>query len=213
MNRRKMNTMENLTLSGRHVRLEPLTLEHVPALVGAASESRATYLYSIVPDGEAAMRTYVEAALAARAAGEHLPFATLRAHDGRVIGTTRFSDLVPWVWPSGDPHQRHDRPDVAEIGHTWLAASAQHTGANTEAKALMLRHAFEVWRVHLVRLRTDRRNLRSRAAIERLGARFEGVLRADRPGVDGTVRDSAFYSITRDEWPTVRDRLSRLARD
>jgi RimJ/RimL family protein N-acetyltransferase len=199
-------------LAGRHVRLEPLTLDHVPALVAAASESRATYLYSIVPDGEDAMRAYVNAALEARAAGEHLPFATVRAMDGHVVGTTRFSDLTPWTWPTGSANQRHGRPDVAEIGHTWLAASAQRTEANTEAKSLMLHHAFDVWEVHLVRLRTDRRNARSRAAIERLGARFEGVLRADRPGVDGTVRDSAFYSITRDEWPSVRDRLAALLR-
>jgi N-acetyltransferase len=205
--------MENLTLAGRHIRLEPLAMEHVPALVAAASESRASYRYSVVPDGEAAMRAYVAAAAEARAAAEHLPFATVRQADGRVIGTTRFSDLTPWTWPDGSPHQREGRPDVAEIGHTWLAASAQRTGANTEAKWLMLRHAFEAWEVHLVRLRTDRRNLRSRAAIERLGARFEGVRRADRPGVDGTVRDSAFYSITRGEWPAVRDRLAALVRD
>ncbi|HVM65694.1 MAG TPA: GNAT family protein [Acidimicrobiales bacterium] len=200
----------NLTLTGRHVRLEPLEMEHVAALVRAAGESRATYGYSVVPEGEDAMRAYVEAALAARAAGEHVPFATVRATDGTVIGSTRFSDVAPWVWPAGSAQQREGRPDVAEIGHTWLAASAQRTGVNTEAKWLMLRHAFEVWEVHLVRLRSDRRNLRSRAAIERLGARFEGVRRADRPGVDGTVRDSAFYSITRDEWPAVRDRLKAL---
>jgi len=205
--------MENLTLAGRHIRLEPLAMAHVPALVAAASESRASYRYSVVPDSEAAMRAYVAAAAEARAAGEHLPFATVRQVDGRVVGTTRFSDLTPWTWPDGSPLQREGRPDVAEIGHTWLAASAQRTGANTEAKWLMLRHAFETWEVHLVRLRTDRRNLRSRAAIERLGARFEGVRRADRPGVDGTVRDSAFYSITRGEWPTVRDRLAALVRD
>jgi RimJ/RimL family protein N-acetyltransferase len=200
----------NLTLAGRHVRLEPLALAHVGALVRAAAESRATYGYSVVPEGEEAMGAYVEAALAARAAGDHVPFATVRAGDGTVIGSTRFSDVAPWAWPSGSAHQRAGRPDVAEIGHTWLAASAQRTGANTEAKWLMLRHAFEVWEVHLVRLRTDRRNLRSRAAIERLGARFEGVRRADRPGVDGTVRDSAFYSIARDEWPAVHHRLQGL---
>ena len=205
--------MDNLTLAGRHVRLEPLTLAHVPALVAAASESRATYLYSVVPEGADAMRAYVETAIDARAAGEHLPFATVRVGDGRVIGSTRFSDVAPWTWPAGSPHQRHGRPDAPEIGHTWLAASAQRTGANTEAKLLMLRHAFEVWDVHLVRLRTDRRNQRSRTAIERLGARFEGVRRADRPGVDGTVRDSAFYSITRDEWPAARDRITRLLRE
>jgi RimJ/RimL family protein N-acetyltransferase len=205
--------MENLTLPGRHVRLEPLTLDHMPALVAAANESRATYLFSVVPDGGDAMRAYIEAALEARAAGEQLPFATVRASDGRVIGSTRFSELTPWVWPPGSPQQRYGRPDVAEIGHTWLAASAQRTGANTEAKSLMLHHAFEVWDVHVVRLRTDRRNLRSRAAIERLGARFEGVRRADRPGADGSVRDSVFFSISRDEWPAVRDRLAGLLRD
>jgi RimJ/RimL family protein N-acetyltransferase len=205
--------MENLTLAGRHVRLEPLALDHLPALVAAASESRASYLYSVVPDGEGAMRAYVEAALEARAAGDQLPFATVRTSDECVIGTTRFSELTPWPWPPGSALQRQGRPDVAEIGHTWLAASAQRTGANTEAKSLMLGHAFEAWEVHLVRLRTDRRNLRSRTAIERLGARFEGVRRADRPGVDGTVRDSAFYSITRAEWPAVRERLGRLLRD
>src|SRR5579862_9275194 len=113
---------DQLTLSGRHVRLEPLAPRHVPALVAAASESRATYLYSVVPDGEEAMRAYVDAAVAARDAGEHVPFATVRLADGAVIGTTRFSDVAPWVWPAGSPHQRHGRPDVAEIGHTWLAA-------------------------------------------------------------------------------------------
>ena len=101
---------------------------------------------------------------------------------------------------------------MAEIGHTWLAASAQRTGINTEAKFLMLRHAFEVWEVHVVRLRSDQRNARSRSAIERLGARFEGVRRADRPGADGTVRDSAFYSISVAEWPAVRDHLGALLR-
>jgi RimJ/RimL family protein N-acetyltransferase len=185
----------------------------VPALVAAASESRAAYLYSVVPDGEEAMRAYVKAALAARAAGEHLPFATVRVPDDRVIGTTRFSDVAPWTWPPGSRLQRRGRPDVAEIGHTWLAAGAQRTAANTEAKSLMLHHAFDVWEVHLVRFRTDRRNLRSRTAIERLGARFEGVHRADRPGVDGTVRDSAFYSITAAEWPAVRDRMAYLLRE
>jgi RimJ/RimL family protein N-acetyltransferase len=129
-----------------------------------------------------------------------------------VLGSTRFAELTPWTWPSGSTHQRHDRPDVTEIGHTWLAASAQRTGVNSEAKSLMLHHAFDVWAVHLVRLRTDRRNVRSRTAIERLGARFEGVRRADRPGIDGTVRDSAFYSITMAEWPEVRQRLATLLR-
>ena len=96
-----MNPMDNLTLAGRRIRLEPLAVDHVPALVAAASESRVSYLYSIVPDGERDMRAYVDAAIDARAAGEHLPFATVRVEDERVIGTTRFSDLTPWVWPEG----------------------------------------------------------------------------------------------------------------
>jgi N-acetyltransferase len=204
--------VDDVVLDGRYVRLEPLAAGHVPALVTAAAESRATYGFSWVPEGEGPMAAYVAEALAARAAGAELPFATVRWADGRVVGTTRFSDTAPWAWPDGSAFQRHDRPDVTEIGHTWLAASAQRTGVNTEAKALMLRHAFEVWEVHVVRLRTDQRNARSRAAIERLGARFEGVRRADRPGADGSVRDSAFYSISRAEWPAVRDRLDALLR-
>jgi N-acetyltransferase len=204
--------MEDLVLSGRYIRLEPLSPDHVPGLVAAASESRATYLFNVVPDGEAAMHAYVAEAVAGREAGDQLPFATVRLTDGRLLGTTRFTELTPWTWPPDSPDQRHDRPDVTEIGHTWLAAGAQRTGVNTEAKSLMLHHAFDEWGVHLVRLRTDRRNDRSRAAIERLGARFEGVRRADRPGVDGTVRDSAFYSITDAEWPEVRRRLAMLLR-
>jgi RimJ/RimL family protein N-acetyltransferase len=204
--------MEDLVLAGRSVRLELLSADHVRGLAAAAAESRDTYLYSVVPDGESAARVYVADALAARAAGDQLPFATVRVSDGRVLGSTRFAELTPWTWPSGSTDQRHDRPDVTEIGHTWLAASAQRSGVNTEAKSLMLHHAFDVWEVHLVRLRTDRRNARSRAAIERLGARFEGVRRADRPAIDGSVRDSAFYSITRAEWPEVQQRLLTLLR-
>jgi N-acetyltransferase len=207
-----LGAVDDVVLTGRYVRLEPLTVDHVPALAAAAAESRANYGFSWVPEGEGPMTAYVEEALAAQAGGDQLPFATVRRADDRVVGTTRFSDVAPWSWPTGSPHQRHDRPDVAEIGHTWLAAGAQRTGINTEAKSLMLHHAFDVWEVHVVRLRSDQRNARSRAAIERLGARFEGVRRADRPGADGTIRDSAFYSISRAEWPAVRDRLGSLLR-
>lgn len=94
-------------------------------------------------------------------------------------------------WPPGSDLHRFDRPDTVEIGSTWLAASAQRQRCNTEAKLLMLTHAFEHWRVHSVSFKTDERNVRSRRAIERLGARFDGVRRADMPGVDGTVRSSA----------------------
>ena len=99
-----------------------------------------------------------------------------------------------------------------DIGATWLAASAQRTRCNTEAKLLMLTHAFDVWRVHRVALKTDERNAASRRAIERLGARFEGVRRADMPGQDGSVRHSAYYSIVLAEWPAVRRRLEDALR-
>ena len=99
--------------------------------------------------------------------------------------------------------QRTEHPDAVEIGSTWLAASAQRTRCNTEAKYLLLSHAFDVWRVHRVSLKTDERNTKSRRAIERLGALFDGVRRADMPGQDGSVRNSAYYSIVPGEWPTV----------
>ena len=103
-------------------------------------------------------------------------------------------------------------PDVCDIGYTWLAGSAQRTPVNTEAKLLMMAHAFEVWQVHRVALQTDVRNKRSWAAIERIGGQLDGILRADRPGADDTVRTSARFSIVADEWPAVKARLAaRLA--
>jgi len=109
---------------------------------------------------------------------------------------------------AGNRHQRGpERPDVVEIGATWLAAAAQRTPINTEAKVLMLTHAFDHWRVHRVSLMTDARNQRSRDAIGRLGARFDGILRAARPASDGVIRDTAAFSILEAEWPAVRANL------
>jgi RimJ/RimL family protein N-acetyltransferase len=105
-------------------------------------------------------------------------------------------------------HQRHGIPDVLDIGFTWLAGSAQRSAVNTEAKLLMMAHAFEVWEVHRVALQTDVRNTRSRSAIERIGGRLDGIMRADRPGSDDTVRTSARYSIVASEWPVVKARLT-----
>ena len=184
-----------------------MTHDHVDALVAAASESRDTYGWTFVPDGRAAMSAYVATAIAGREEDLFTPFVTVRLDDERIVGSTRFL-TERWDWSAADPsRQRDDAPDVVEIGWTWLAASAQRTAINTEAKLLMLTHAFETWDVHRVCLRTDRRNDRSRAAIERLGARLDGIIRGDRPGSDGTVRDSAHYSIVRDEWPAVRQSL------
>ena len=194
-------------LEGRVVRLEPMERHHVDALTEAAAESRETYAWTFVPDGREAMAAYVETAVAGREEDLFTPFVTVRREDGRVVGSTRFL-TERWDWSPSDPgRQRRDTPDVVEIGWTWLAASAQRTPVNTEAKLLMLAHAFETWEVHRVCLRTDRRNERSRNAIERLGASLDGVIRCDRPGSDGTVRDTAHYSIVAAEWPGVRDRL------
>ena len=126
-----------------------------------------------------------------------------------MIGSTRFFDLGYWPWPDG---RQRTGPDTCEIGYTWLSRDAIRTGANTEMKRLMLTHAFEVWQVRSVCLHTDARNQRSRDAMQRIGARFEGILRAHRLGADLNPRDSARFSITAAEWPSVRLRLDELAR-
>jgi RimJ/RimL family protein N-acetyltransferase len=193
-----------VVLEGRHVRLEPLTVAHVPALVDAADEDRTTYRYTLVTDGLDAMTTYVRDALAGRDTGSELPFATCSAATGAVVGATRFLDLDHW--------NGGDVPTAGEIGHTWLAASAQRTAINTEAKLLMLSHAFETWDARRIHFKTDARNERSGAAIIRLGAHLEGVRRAHLPAADGAIRDSAYYSILAAEWPGIRDGLLRRLR-
>lgn len=198
-------------MTGREVALVSLSHEHVGALAAAAAESREHYRYNPVPDGESGARSYVHRALDMHASGQRIPFAIV--WKGRVVGSTSYYDFQPWAWPAQSSLQRIDRPDALEIGFTWLAASAQRTRCNTEAKYLLLRHAFDVWQVHRVSFRTDERNERSRSAIARLGARFEGIRRADMPGVDGTIRNSAFFSILSAEWPEIRAALEgRLAR-
>jgi RimJ/RimL family protein N-acetyltransferase len=209
--------LEPVVLRGPVVVLEPLGPQHLDGLVAAAAEDRATYGYTKVPDGAAAMAAYVDAALADHAAGTALPFAITLAGEGggRVVGTTRLLDLdvldAP-RWPPGSgggvPEGRV--PDVGEVGSTWLAASVQRSAVNTAAKRLVLGHAFDTWGVLRITLKTDARNARSRAAIERLGARFEGIRRAHVLATDGTVRDSAYFSILRDEWPGVRAHLDGL---
>ena len=204
-----MTPLTSLTLEGRHVRLEPLSPDHAEPLLAAASESRATYGLTFVPEDLAGMRRYIDAALADVARGAALPFATVDRNAGRVVGSTRFGHAEYWTWPGPPAEPLPAGPDAIEIGWTWLAASAQRSALNTEAKLLMLGHAFELWRVRRVTLKTDARNARSRAAIERLGAKFDGVLRANMPAADGGVRDTAFYSILPAEWPVVRAGLLR----
>jgi RimJ/RimL family protein N-acetyltransferase len=202
------SVVQPVTLEGAHVRLEPLAPGHVDGLVEAARGSRVPY--TTFPDTPEGMRRYVAAALLDQSAGTSLPFATVERASGRVLGATRFLNIEYWAWPDGNPHQRGaDRPDAVEIGATWLTAAARRTSVNTEAKLVMLRHAFEVWRVHRVRLMTDARNVQSRDAILRLGTRFDGILRAAREGSDGAIRDTAAYSLLEAEWPGVKARLER----
>ena len=204
--------VQPVVLEGRHVRLEPLGVGHARDLLAAASGPRQTYGFTTVPADEPSMGGYIEAALRDQEAGRALPFATVARSTGRVSGSTRFLNIECWSWPPGNPNDRgKDVPDVVEIGATWLAADVQRTAVNTEAKLLMLAHAFEVWRVHRVSLMTDARNERSRRAILRLGARFDGVLRATRPASDGGIRDTAAFSVLEGEWPAVKMQLqSRL---
>ena len=192
-------------LPGSLVRLEPLSAGHVPGLARAAEEDRSAYDWTLVPRaGEVA--GYVAAQLARPGL---TPFAQVRVSDGAPVGCTALWN--PRTWPeSGDLF-------AIEIGWTWLAGSAQQTGINAEAKLLLLTHAFEVLRLARVDLKTDARNQRSRQAIERLGARFEGVLRSwspsHVPGEEGRMRDSAMFSVIAAEWPGVKAHLTaRVAR-
>jgi RimJ/RimL family protein N-acetyltransferase len=212
--RRKLNnvTPDPPILAGSYVRLEPLELRHIDGLVAAAAADPTLYQWSSVPQGRDAVARHIEIALVGRAAGTALPFATVRVADGAVIGSTRLFDVERWAWPEGHPRDGRDLPDVCEIGYTWLTRAAIRTAANTEAKLLMLTHAFEAWQVLRVCLHTDARNERSRAAIERIGGRFEGILRAHRMAADFIARDSARYSIVAKEWPEVKRMLAARLR-
>lgn len=185
------------TLTGRHVRLAPLQPAHADALRAAAADGALwTLRYTSVPGpqpGEA--EAYIATALAQRDAGNALPFAVFDA-DGDLVGSTRFYDIDRGV------------PRV-KLGYTWYAQRAQRTGLNTEAKELLIGHAFDHWNCASVTLETSHENLRSQAAILRLGARRDGVLRAHMRHRDGSLRDTHVFSILRDEWPAVAETLRR----
>ncbi|ROQ67089.1 RimJ/RimL family protein N-acetyltransferase [Streptomyces sp. 840.1] len=202
-------TLEGPVLEGTRVRLEPLAHRHAEDLLGAAREDRSSYRFTWVPGSPAEAEEYVDAQLARAASGKLAPYAQVDRESGRIVGATAYWEPRHWL--------DEDVLSAIEVGYTWLGASAQGTGVNTESKYLLFRHAFETWGVERVDLKTDARNARSRAAIERVGARFEGVLRnwsrSSVPGEDGRLRDSAIFSITAEEWPDVRARLEeRLAR-
>jgi RimJ/RimL family protein N-acetyltransferase len=195
-----MASLDVPLLSGSLVRLEPLSVSHVPDLMEAAEEDRAAYGFTWVPRA-AEVGDYVRAQLGRSGL---TPFAQFRLADGKAVGCTAYWDLR--TWPGRDSLR------AVEIGFTWLAASAQGTGINAEAKLLLLAYAFETLGVARVDLKTDARNERSRRAIAALGARFEGVLRnwsaSWAPGEEGRLRDSAMFSVVTDEWPAVKSSLA-----
>jgi RimJ/RimL family protein N-acetyltransferase len=187
--------LEPVTLKGRHARLVPMTREHVPGLWKAASDPELWRWITSQVHSEDDMRRYVEAALATQAQGTTLPFVTMDAATGQVTGSTRFANA--------------EGPRV-EIGWTWIARPWQRTALNTEAKYLMLRHAFETLGALRVELKTDALNARSRAAILRIGALEEGVLRKHAITENGRVRDTVYFSVLDDEWPQVKARLEQM---
>ena len=197
-------------LTGRHVRLEPLNAGHVAGLVRAAATDRSLYQWSPIPQTDIEAQRYVDTAMSWQQAGSAYPFAIVRMQDGIVLGSTRFWNVERWLWPEGHARHGRDLPDVCEIGYTWLSSMAIRTAANTETKRLMLTHAFESWQVLGVSFYTDARNSRSRAALERIGAQYEGILRTHRMAADYTARNSVRYSIVAAEWPVVRRRLDEM---
>lgn len=192
--------VEQVTLTGRHVRLEPLSLTHTPDLAEAGRDEAIWRYMPYAPvRSEADMRAWIEEMLRRQRLGGDLPFAVVHLGSGRAIGATRYMEIQP-------------RNRALEIGGSWYAPEHQRTAANTESKLLLLEHAFERLGAIRVQFKADLRNERSQRAIERLGAVREGVLRNNLIMPDGFVRSSVYYSILADEWPGVKAGLEeRLA--
>ncbi|MGO0790047.1 GNAT family N-acetyltransferase [Herbaspirillum seropedicae] len=183
------------TLQGRHVKLRPLAPDDAPFLLAAASDGELWNLKVTVVPGPNTVEGYLSAALQGRASGTMMPFAIVRQDSGAIVGSTRY-------WKIDGVNRK------LEIGHTWLALSCQRTAINTESKYLLLRHAFETMGCVRVQFQTDELNERSRAAILRLGAVQEGILRNERIMPDGRRRNSVRFSITDEEWPNVKASLA-----
>lgn len=186
-----------VTLTGRRVRLEPLSLAHLDDLAIAGSDPAIWALTIARPADRDGIAAWIRAALSGAAAGTEVPFATIDVGSGRAIGSTRFMAIVP-------EHRR------LEIGWTWVTPSLQRSGANREAKLLQLAHAFEELGANRVEFKTDARNDKSRAALLGIGATFEGVFRNHMIMPAGPLRDSAWYSVIVQDWPAVRARLEGL---
>jgi len=186
-----------ITLEGRHVKLVPMGLHHIDALWAAAQDPKTWEFSSAVIRSADQCRKYVETALAWQSAGTAVPFVTTERASGAVIGSTRFANI-----------DRDNRR--AEIGWTWINPKWWRTAINTEAKYLMLRHAFEVWKCMRVEFKTGHTNVRSQQAIERIGGVREGTLRKHMFQPDGSIRHSVYFSILDDEWPAARQRLEKM---
>jgi N-acetyltransferase len=212
-----MDTSAPLRFTGRFVALDPLDVVHAATLAAVAGNGaghgdgaqRETYAYAPVPQTEDEAAVMIAERLAFQAAGSWIPFVQRRLDDNQIVGTTNFLNLERWNGPTANPTS-------VEIGGTWLSPTAQRSPINTEAKLLLLTHAFETWGVVRVQLKTDKRNERSRAAIERIGATFEGVLRNFQPGQgdvgNGAPRNTAMFSLIATEWPAAKAKLlSRLS--
>jgi RimJ/RimL family protein N-acetyltransferase len=192
--------VEPVTLEGAQVRLEPLALErHWDGLRAVGLDPGLWRWSSVRVASEADLRRYLETALEEQAQGQALPFATVARASGEVAGSTRFLAI-------SEQHRR------VEIGWTWIAVPWRRTAVNTEAKYLMLRHAFETWGCQRVQFNADARNQRSRQAILRLGAREEGTARKHMINADGSVRSTVWFGIVDDEWPAVKARLEEMMR-
>ena len=196
-----MIVLQPATLEGHGVRLEPLTPEHEAALREAATDGTLWQLwFTAVPEPDK-VGAYIETALEGQRSGHMLPWVVRELTSGRIVGSTRYHDIVPAV-------------DRVEIGYTWYAKSWQRTHVNTTCKLLLFQHAFEEIGCKVVGLRTDNFNFASQRAIERLGAKKDGVIRHHQARRDGTVRDSVMFSVLAAEWPDVKRHLQlRLARN
>jgi N-acetyltransferase len=186
--------VEPVTLEGKRIRLAPMTAEHLGALTRAGAFPELWKWTRALADTPELMKEYVDEALASAKEGSALPFVTIDKASGDVIGSTRFGNID------------HGNQRV-EIGWTWITPAFQRTHVNTEAKYLMLRHAFEVWDCVRVELKTDALNQKSRNAMLRMGAKEEGILRKHMVCYDGRFRDTIFYSVLDSEWPEVKRRL------
>ncbi len=187
--------LEPVTLEGRIVRLEPMSLDHLDGLAEVADDE-AVWRWTLGrPTDRARLQAWMELAMANREAGTELPFVTVETASGRPIGSSRYLNIAL-------DHRR------LEIGWTWVATAWQRSGVNREAKLLMLEHAFERLGCQRVEFKTDALNEQSRAALAGIGAVFEGIFRKHMVMPTGRIRDSAYFSITDDEWPSVKSALT-----